>query len=814
MIAMLVAQSSMADLVWGSPEWAWPALAVGIVLSAIVAIGYARRDAARWVRSLAAALKIAAIGLLALCLVQPMKRGTRPRPQANIMAVMVDTSQSMRIRSPGQSTSRFEQVSGLIQDDQAWRTRLAQSFDVRTYGFDSRMTSIDDVSSLAAQGRVSSIAGSLRRLSEQFQGRPISGVLLFSDGNLTDSGSDSADWSDLGFPVYPVVTDRDDAVRDLRIADVGIRQTDFESTPTTVSVSLAAIGMAGQTAVVRISTPDGKKTIEERTVSLGTDDVTEEATFRFRPDQAGTSFFAVSVFTESDRESIDQPDLTAQDIKSGEVTLANNRRLITVRRSSGPYRILYLSGRPNWEFKFLRRALQSDAEIQLVGLIRIADKEPKFSFRDRGVSETNPLFAGLGKDEEELASQYDEPVILRFGVRESEELSDGFPESDEELFAYQAVILDDIESQFFSQDQLLRLRRFVAARGGGLMFLGGQESFAKDGFYDTPLGELSPVYQTRGDATSTGPYQVELTREGLLQPWMRLRDTQTAEDNRLRSMPPFATVNRVGEVKPGASLVATAKTVGGDEVPAMVIQRFGKGRSAAVPLGDLWRWAMRRGDGDSDRDQADAPERQDPEQAWRQWMHWLVNDAPRRTELVIDAPDDPSQPVSLAVAVRDEAYLPLDNAVVELTIVRDAVGDQDDPKPLVLRAQSDDDRPGIYSAEFWSRESGTYRATAKVTAADGSEVGEAATGWASNTGSTEFSRLTTNRDWLSSLAQQTGGETVTDDELDSLVTDLPNRKVPVTETWVYPLWHQGWVLFAALACLCGEWGLRRWKGLA
>ena len=80
---------------------------------------------------------------------------------------------------------------------------------------------------------------------------------------------------------------------------------------------------------------------------------------------------------------------------------------------------------------------------------------------------SNPLFAGLGKDEEDVAQQYDEPVILRLGVKESDELSDGFPKSAEELFAYHAVILDDVETSFFSQDQMLLLRRSSAHGAAG-----------------------------------------------------------------------------------------------------------------------------------------------------------------------------------------------------------------------------------------------------------------------------------------------------------------------------------------------------------
>ena len=40
---------------------------------------------------------------------------------------------------------------------------------------------------------------------------------------------------------------------------------------------------------------------------------------------------------------------------STEQTLANNSRLVVVDQGGGPYRVLYVSGRPNWEFKFLQR---------------------------------------------------------------------------------------------------------------------------------------------------------------------------------------------------------------------------------------------------------------------------------------------------------------------------------------------------------------------------------------------------------------------------------------------------------------------------
>lgn len=786
------------EILWGAPEWAAPAAAIAIVLAILVLWSYLSPEATMPIRLAAGGLKLLAIVLLALCLLEPMRSGTRPRPQANVLPILVDNSQSMQLKSSAGEPSRHQQVAALLEDEQPWRVRIAQAFDVRSYAFDARLESVPDFTSLEADGYVSSLAGSLQSLGERFADRPVAGVILFTDGNLTDAPATEFDWSSLGFPVYPVLPESSEQIRDMRIADVSVRQTDFESAPMTIKVSVDAVGMQNQEVIVQLTDLTTGKAVEEKKAQLDGKGQAQEVRFRFRPEKAGVRFYNVAVFTEDDREAVEEPSEDSSE-RSSEATLLNNQRIVTVHRATGPYRILYVAGRPNWEFKFLRRALQEDAEVQLVGLIRIANKEPKFSFRDRGVNTTNPLFAGLGDAEEEAAQQYDEPVILRLGIKEHEELSEGFPESADELFAYHGVILDDIESDFFTQDQMLLLRRFVGARGGGLLLLGGQEAFDGDSFGDTPLGELSPVYAPRSStARQQGPFRLSLTREGLLQPWVRLRDTEVGERGRLEEMPPFKTLNTVGDVKPGASQLATVDTGGEQSAPAVVAQRFGKGRSAAIAIGDMWRWSMRRDD----------RERDDPAQAWRQLTHWLVNDVPRRAEVRIESSGDPSQPVEIVATARDSAYLPLDNASVELHI------EPISGEPFTLKAEMDELQAGVYKTSYWSREPGGYRVRAEVTSADGTHVGTAQSGWTAQSGAAEFQDLGLNRKLLTEIASQSGGEVVRQDQLEKFAADLPTRKVPVTETWVYPIWHRPWVMLLAMMCLCCEWGLRRWKGLA
>ena len=128
--------------------------------------------------------------------------------------------------------------------------------------------------------------------------------------------------------------------------------------------------------------------------------------FQFRPERSGASFYELRVYAESEGDLFQNPD------KSAEATLVNNKQLVLVDRGQGPYRILYVSGRPNWEFKFLRRAVEEDSGSKLVGLVRIAKREPKFDFRGHQEEATNPLYRGFGNEQEEQVEQYDEPVML------------------------------------------------------------------------------------------------------------------------------------------------------------------------------------------------------------------------------------------------------------------------------------------------------------------------------------------------------------------------------------------------------------------
>ncbi len=71
--------------------------------------------------------------------------------------------------------------------------------------------------------------------------------------------------------------------------------------------------------------------------------------------------------------------------------------------------------------------------------------------------------------------------------------SEGLPSSMEGLTQYDSIILSNISALRVSKPQMELLRNYVRDQGGGLIMLGGEESFGVGGYYHTPVEEALPV---------------------------------------------------------------------------------------------------------------------------------------------------------------------------------------------------------------------------------------------------------------------------------------------------------------------------------
>jgi uncharacterized membrane protein len=820
----------------GSPVWLIPAAIVAVVGALLVWNAAGKGNAPERVRRLAGMLKVFALLLLAVCLIEPVWSGIHPRPHSNLFLVLTDTSQSHTSSSSEDSDdatleSLFKEA--LQPTPESWLDRLGQDFEVHQFAFDRRVRTVREFDDLTWTGEASALGAALQSVGSRFDGRHVGGIVLLSDGNATDLTVDKLSEA-LGEhvklpPVYPVQFDVKSSLPDVAIASVSVSETPFEDAPVSLQCDVRIHDLSMQ----RVSSSDllvecclidsDGKTIKTERQAIGDPDATLPFRFQFRPIKTGVAFYRLKVTTLELGGETDTP--------LPESTLANNSRIVKVNRGSAKHRILYVCGRPNWEFKFLRRSVEDDDQIDLVGMIRVAKREAKFDFRGRDGQSSNSLFRGFKGETDEETEKYDEPVIVRLNTKDADELRAGFPKDAKDLFGFDALILDDVEAEFFNRDQLTLIEKFVSERGGGLLMLGGAECFHAGGYERTPVADALPVYLDRSQfPESSAQLTLNLTREGWLQPWVRLRPTETDEHDRLKTMPAFRTLNPTQGIKPGGSVMSTVSDASGEQWPALVTQSYGRGRSGAMLIGDLWRWQITRNE--------EQPE--DLPKAWRQSLRWLIADVQQRVDVeMVSAEDVAPEAVRVNVRVVDEEFLPLDNAQVQIRVSGPATLTKDADKPgedseieepadesvgetesgqvasdeVVLNAEASLEEPGVYSAVFVPKEAGAWTVDAEATTGEGEKLIADKAGWIYQPAVQEFQRSGVNEELLSKLAEQTGGEIVEADHLDDFVSKLQSKPMPVVEAWTMPLWDQPLVFLIVLSCLVGEWGLRRSKGL-
>lgn len=797
----------LATVTFLGGTWTWVAWGLVAVALFLLAFSYIRSPLRGPRRIVAVLLKALGIALLALVLAEPARLDSVPKIQANDVAILADNSAGLGVslgddQPPPSETLRSALLGRADDAAPAWMTAIAKTFRVQSYLVDRGLHPVSDFQTLDFSRPHSALGGALAQLATRYQGSPLAAVVLLTDGNATDASTLDAFEADqrsrppdFRTPVFPVVVGQmgSDA-RDLILTRADAVTTQFEDAQVTVDVVAEALGAFPHPVEVYVSN-DKNEELAKKSVRFpdGTERRQVSTRLRLSGLPPGVSFLTVGI-----RQI--EPATGATDGASiyPQLTERNDQITVAVNRGRGPYRILYVGGRPNWEFKFLRRAIAEDAEIDLVALIRIAKREPKFEWRGRPGESGNPLFRGYNRDLPEETQRYDEPVLIRLNTASPEELRDGFPKTAEELFPhYRAIILDDVEADFFSAEQQDLIERFVSLRGGTLMMLGGQESFQLGGWDKTAVGRVLPVYLDRNDpATPALDARYDLSREGWLEDWLRLRSERREEEIRLGHMPTFFSINRLPTPKPGAVVLATVTDSEDREWPALITQRYGEGRSAALAIGDLWRWGLK-----------DADLMAEQNKAWRQLLRWAVVDVSSRLELTQEFADEGSLPTTrVAARVRDANFDPQDDVTVTMT-----VHDLDGSTQEITGVPSLDES-GLFTAEHLTEESRGYRIAVRAIDGGGQEIGTGELARALNLEAAEFARLGPDRELLQNIAEATGGTVLSLDSLDQLPSLLEQIDLPAVDIRQRPLWHSPWLFLLALACFLGEWTLRRSSG--
>jgi hypothetical protein len=188
-------------------------------------------------------------------------------------------------------------------------------------------------------------------------------------------------------------------------------------------------------------------------------------------------------------------------------------------------------------------------------------------------------------------------------------------------------------------------------------------------------------------------------------------------------------------------------------------------------------------------------------------MRYLVSDSPGRVAASTPRavlPDETK--VTLRAEVRDKAFKPVPNAIVEAHIVGpDGAGTSVEMTPLP-------NEEGAYSADWNADKPGSYVAEI-VAGRDKDELGRDIVVFRREDGVAENFHTAQNSELLKKLADETGGRYYSASNAARLADEISYSEAGITTRETKDLWDMPAVFLLALLLRGSEWVLRRRWGV-
>lgn len=800
------------------PEGWWAVGAFALTIAMLAAVVWMYRHEGRigssvGMRTALAALRCVVLLLLAIILLEPVRVRVLRRWVDSYTLVLVDDSASMDLRDvyrneddrqrvhtvlgeePTGEVSRRDVARAILANrDRAWLRGLAQNNRVKVLAFADEPTLVATIGSSGAGGRAAAtgrpndtvenapidlnaagkstnVERAIRRAVESVGTAPVAGVVVLSDGGFNDGASSDevARFArERRLPVHTVGIGDPSPPRNVRIAEVDIPDTAFQRDPFPIEVQLAAEGLAGESIQVELRERAGEgadagRLVETRSVGVTVDNLVPRVRFERRPPAVGRYVYTIEA----------TPVV-------GESVVDDNRRQAAVNVIDSRTRVLLISGLASWEYRFLTTLLLRDETFDLSCWLQSADTT---------------------------------------AVRDGVTVIDHLPATEEELFAYDVIVLLDPDHAELSEAWGRLVDTLVTEHGGGLL-VGAARPHTPEFMRDAstkPLRELLPVVidpeadlvlNRLGHYQST-PLPLDVPQAALTHPVLRLADDPGSTRVLWQGIGDIFWHYPVLREKPAATVLLRhgdprmRNSYGGHVL--LATQFVGAGRSAYLAFDGTWRW-RKYGEEVYNR-------------FWVQLIRHLAEGkrfgGTRRGELLTEGEE-----FSLGDAIRvnarllDARYQPLarDSVAVQYSL-------EGERGEITLQAQRD--RPGWYEGRLVPDRAGSCRLTLPIptesrdAAKRGSDAAELVRDIRVTRPNIEVRRTQMDEVALRSLAEQSfGGRFWRVDEAAQLPTELPDlhEEIPVRSR-PKPLWDNGFALTALLVLLSMEWAVRKWRHL-
>lgn len=627
---------------------------------------------------------------------------------------------------------------------------LAEENDVRLFAFGEELFALDSdraeslkaITNLPSGDEATELGASFIDAVDRYAGRSLAGVVLLTDGasNLgIDPVEAAREMADRGVRLYPVGVGLPDPP-DVAVRKTIVQDVVFPEDKVPVRVQISSTGFAQRTTDIVVKLDD-REVQRKRIMLTGTTQIEQ---IEIEPTRADAGSRELTVTVEP---------------LTGEVGRENNTHAQRLRVMDEKIKVLYVEGKPRWEYRYLRAVLQRDHRLDVTFLMTEGD-------------------ADLAKFSDEHISR--------------------FPVEAGEAFAFDLVILGDVPAYYFTPEQLERIEQLVRQRAGSLLMLAGRRH-APGSYRGSAIEAVLPVKLPEADGPPTERLAESvvplLTAAGVSSAPVTLEDDERDNARAWTLVRPMYDVPRLAGAKPGASvwLQLSDAAERAEPYPLVAWQRYGTGKCLFVGTDALWRLRFKRGDTYHAR-------------FWGQTIQFLalsrLLSGSKRINIETDRRQyRTGQRITVYANVLDDVWEPVEGAGYTVTVETEpGVGDS-----RTVQLEPAPDVPGLYQGFTTAETEGHFYVRAPQADRDYATTAE----FDVQTVSLEQREMAMQQQVLDELASLTGGEHYQPHEVAALVDLLASEPKLRTERVDVDQWDRP-SLFLLLVSLCGlEWYLRR-----
>ncbi|MFA6142970.1 MAG: glutamine amidotransferase [Candidatus Omnitrophota bacterium] len=516
----------------------WPAIGVIVLgLFAVLFSIWSYKGLAAVVRKRAALglfiLRLVTLSLMIAMVFMPRIEFDTVGKNPDSVIFILDNSESMNIKERG--ISRFEAAKSLIRDYVSRNKRE----EIHIYDLDGNEINGFFLKFAAAKKESTDLINAVGKIKNKTKSLRVKKTYLLSDG-CDNSQENNMIYSLRGmqFPVDTVIFfggSADSEGKDAGILDVIANKSSRIDEALDVECVIRNNGYDSVSIPLEIKR--GSEVVAGTNIYLVRDDKVKKVKLKVAPDVYGEVVYTASL-----------------DIKEPPAAALDNVKKFVVTVRKEPIRVLYVDGFLRWEYKFLKRALEKDKDVELSTVLRSSKpaEQEKSSMRGK---------------------------IFTKGALSKTDI----------------VVLGDIETNYFTPEEMDNLFDFITNQGGSLVLLGGYNSFGKNGVKNSKIYDAIPVVLSGEDEIQVNvPFKLKLTDEGMSSEIFDITGNNAKNSIIWKMAPELDGYVKADRAKIGATVLAVHPKDSSryEPRPIIAVQRYGRGRTIVILTDTLWKWSI------------------------------------------------------------------------------------------------------------------------------------------------------------------------------------------------------------------------------